>query len=153
MLASVCAPASALLASGEPLLAGGVSLAGNSPHCEARCVIAARRARISCGDMPLSESDAVAPDDVDNKPDCVLPVEAEGVWTIAPAEGSTRKGGGNCVARGVNGATEVGARVAAGLESVRLATGDDPTDEDPVGEDRTGEDRTGEGVKEDGLEE
>jgi len=105
--------------------------------------MAARRARISCGDMPSSEADAVVPDDVDDKPDCVLPVEAEGVWTIAPADGSTRNGGGNCVVRGVSGATDVGARAATGLESVRLATGEDPTDEDP----------TGEGAKEDGLAE
>jgi len=55
-------------------------------------------------------------------------LEAEGVGIIAPADGSTRNGGGNCVPRGVSGAIDVGTRVAAGLESVRLATGDDPTE-------------------------
>jgi len=79
--------------------------------------------------MPSSAGDAVEPGDLDDKPDCVLPVGAEGVWITAPADGRTRNGGGNCVASGVSGAIDVGVRVAAGLESVRLATGGEPTDE------------------------
>lgn len=79
--------------------------------------------------MPPSTDDAVESCDVDDKPDCVPPVEAEGAWIIAPADGSTRNGGGNCVASGGSGATDVGIRVAAGLESMRFATDDDPAEE------------------------